>query len=331
MIIENIRIITILSAGAAGFLVAYGLLSGTFSLFNKRAGGIIEDRLKKFTGAETAKDVNEKQYGGINKKETVDTLGNMAKSSRNLLTQIAGVTRLDTFLFTEGNVKRIQVRLAHAGTPHGWSAEEFLAFQMVIAFFAGCYGIIGWMSGFTTPFAAISVVVAALAGPTFYIGWRIKGRHADIVAELPTFINTLILASMGQSDMRSALAIVCDYTKGILTDEVRQTLTEINVSPNISVRDGFMAMAGRIGENQVTAFIMSLVNQMETDAGVEEILREQEEMLYELRIQRAETIINKSTTYMLGAMALATFSNLVLAMGPGAVMMIEQFTSATAM
>lgn len=231
---------------------------------------------------------------------------------------------LTNILLTPGNLKRIDQKLIWAGRPFNFAADQWISVNIFLALLIGGYTFFLYLVGSASLFIVILYTAASLFLPQWWLNAQIKARQDTLERELPNIINKLILATMSQSQIITALNLVVKHTEGILTDEIKRTLTVIRTNAGeISVEQAFWEMAQRCGTPQVTSFCTAIINSINVKASINKILKEQAENIKESRKAKNEEIINKTDTYLMFSAALGVIAIIILSTGPGFLLIMQ--------
>ncbi len=181
-----------------------------------------------------------------------------------------------------------------------------IAFQMVasailftsIGFSLAIYMKLGALGyGFATMLALIGAYY-----PMSKVKSAIKARKVAVSKALPDFLDMLVSTVTAGLAFNSALAYAVDVAAGPLGDEVKAMLSEVRLGR--SRADALRSMADRIAQDQVSNFVLAVVQAEQLGSNMSGVLRELAEEVRSRRMIRAEELANLMPTKMVIPMAL---------------------------
>lgn len=213
----------------------------------------------------------------------------------------------------------LQRRLQSAGVPVWLTPGGFRLIQLLLSGLAGglaaATGLLsqeGWIN------LALLLVVGALAGillPELYLGSRIKGRRQEIERSLPDVLDLLMVSVEAGLGFELALVKVTEKFRGALSGEFGRLLQELRLGK--PRREAFRDLAERVGVDDLTSFIGSLVQAEQLGVNIGSMLRLQAEQMRRKRRQRAEEQAMKAPVKMLLPLVFCIFPALfVVLLGP---------------
>lgn len=227
-------------------------------------------------------------------------------------------------LLTPENLKKTEEKLIWAGRPFGFYADQWISMNIFLVLIVGLWFFFLYTIEYVGMFQIVLIIGILLYMPNWWLNSKIKERNNRFEQELPNIINKLVLATMSGAEILTALNLVVKYTDGILTNEIKKTLSIIRTSAGeISTKQAFWDMAQRCGNPQVTSFCTAIVNSITIKANVSKILKEQTENMKEVRKAHNEEVINRTDTFLMLSAVLGVISILILSIGPGFVQIVQ--------
>lgn len=195
-------------------------------------------------------------------------------------------------------------RLLHAGKSLVISPGEFIGYMLAWGGVVGG-GFLGlWALAFGR-FPALWLCVAVVAFftylPLFVLSKRVTTRQKAIRKMLPYTLDLLCLAVEAGLDFTAALNRIGDNLRDSPLGEEFRLLGQ-DISMGKSRAESLRDMEHRIGLEELTSVVSSLVQADELGASLGPALRIQSEELQRLRFQRAEKQAMRAPVVMLGPM-----------------------------
>jgi len=152
--------------------------------------------------------------------------------------------------------------------------------------------------------------------PELWLRSVLKARHLAIMRSLPFVLDVLTLSVEAGMDFISALQRNCASRKlDALNEELLRMTREIQVG--LSRKEALRAMADRVGQSDLKAVAIALVQADELGVPIGSVLRIQSEQLRSRRFDRAERLANEAPTKMLGPLMLCIFPAVfIILLGP---------------
>ena len=302
-------------------LLTWALFNFVFGVFaNSSGGGVVLQKLQRQMGQDSA----------IIEEKNVDaedvTFTKLKINITSLIKRFFKIPLVTNILLTPENLKNTEEKLMWAGYPFGFSADQWISMNIFLFIVVGLYFFFMYVSGLVSIIAIIIVFAALLLLPNMWLKNKIKARSQEMEKELPNIINKLVLATMSSAQIITALNMVVKHTNGILTDEIKKTLSIYRMAGgDFSLEEAFWDMSHRCGNQQVTSFCTAIINSTKIKSSVNNILEEQVENMKESRKARNEEIINKTDTLLMASAALGVMAVLIVSMAPGVVMIMQGF------
>ena len=218
-------------------------------------------------------------------------------------------------------LSNIEKQLAMAGSP--MSLNAYVIFWMTtVGFMTGfvllsvvvVWGTIGLQQ-------AVAVLIFGVIGWTIPGGWlkgRVKARQRLVLKALPDgldLVTTCVEAGLG---LDAALARVAEKSSGPLADELTRMLREVAMGK--MRREALTEMADRLGVEELTSFINSIVQAEQLGVGIAQVLRVQSDQMRTRRRQRAEKLAHEAPIKMIFPLVLFIFPAFMLViLGPAGI------------
>lgn len=240
---------------------------------------------------------------------------------RVLRPTIEGFSRTISSVLPASVLADIQKQLVMAGNP--MSLQSFLTFWAV--FFAMFTGV-GLLMFVALPNSLIlqkAIFVLMFSGvgwifPRMYLKGKVKARQKRVLKALPDamdLITTCVEAGLG---LDAALARVAEKSEGPLAEELSRMLRDVAMGK--LRREAMTELEARIGVEELTSFINSVIQAEQLGVGIAQVLRVQSDQLRTRRRQRAEQAAHEAPIKMLFPLVLFIFpAFLAVILGPAAI------------
>jgi tight adherence protein C len=172
------------------------------------------------------------------------------------------------------------------------------------------------------------VVFAALGWvfPRIWLKGKVKSRQKLVIKALPDamdLITTCVEAGLG---LDAALARVAEKSGGPLADELTRMLRDIAMGK--LRREAMQELEERIGVEELTSFINSVIQAEQLGVGIAQVLRVQSDQLRTRRRQRAEQSAHEAPIKMLFPLVLFIFpAFLLVILGPAAIRIAQSLSN----
>lgn len=151
--------------------------------------------------------------------------------------------------------------------------------------------------------------------PRMWLSGKVKSRQKLVVKALPDaldLITTCVEAGLG---LDAALARVADKSTGPLADELSHMLRDVAMGK--LRKDALSEMADRIGVEELSNFINSIIQAEQLGVGIAQVLRVQSDQMRTRRRQRAEKQAHEAPIKMIFPLVLLIFpAFLAVILGP---------------
>jgi tight adherence protein C len=219
----------------------------------------------------------------------------------------------------------LQTKLVMAGNP--MRLNTYVTFWVVCAATMTTLGVILFIAlppelmlqkvAFGILFAMLGFLI-----PRMWLSGKVKARQKLVVKAMPDaldLITTCVEAGLG---LDAALARVAEKSTGPLADELSRMLRDVAMGK--LRRDALQEMADRIGVEELTSFITSIIQAEQLGVGIAQVLRVQSDQLRTKRRQRAEQQAHEAPIKMIFPLVLFIFpAFLVVILGPAMIRISE--------
>ncbi len=223
---------------------------------------------------------------------------------------------------------QLELRLAQAGYPFGWSAIEFKIIQTFILVFMPIIGF-----GFTYMlnlenhlkllFSMLSFIVGFI-GPSMYLKSKMQKRNKEALKELPDTLDLLTISLEAGLGFDAALSKVVSKKSGVLSDEFTFALEEIRIGK--TRKEALGGIQERLQIDELKNLIYSIIQAEKLGIGMVSVLRVQTEEIRGKRKNRAEEAAMKAPIKMLFPLVLFIFPTLfIILLGPAILQFMESF------
>jgi tight adherence protein C len=172
--------------------------------------------------------------------------------------------------------------------------------------FAALFMIIGWMF------------------PRMWLKGQVKSRQKQVIRALPDsldLVTTCVEAGLG---LDAALARVADKTEGPFAEELQRMLRDVAMGK--LRRDALTELHQRVGVDELTNFINSIIQAEQLGVGIAQVLRVQSDQLRTKRRQRAEKSAHEAPIKMLFPLVFFIFpAFLIVILGPAVIRIATSF------
>lgn len=236
---------------------------------------------------------------------------------------LSGAARLFGRFFPKSSVEGVALRLERAGNPLGLTPEQFLSSKVVVAaVLAGAVLSASLVSGMKGSALALSAGAAGYILPDLLLNARIDARKRKIESSLLPFIDLLAVACESGLSLNEAVSRVAEGYPGVLADEWRRTLREVDLGRPKA--EAFDDMAKRCGSQDLSYLLTALSQAERHGTPVVDAVKEESRHLRRLRQTRAQEFAQKSSVKMLVPVVLFMFLPMVvLVVGPALLNLME--------
>ena len=167
-------------------------------------------------------------------------------------------------------------------------------------------------------------IALGLVMPNFILSKKISARQKKIQNSLPDTIDLLTVSVEAGLGFDGALTKVIDKMPGPLADEFENVLQEIKVGKQ--KRDALRDMSDRIGVQDLSMFVSSIIQADQFGVSIGNVLRIQSEQMRQKRRQRAQEKAMKAPVKMVIPMVLFIFPTIFsVLLGPVIIQILITF------
>lgn len=206
-------------------------------------------------------------------------------------------------------INAFEKKVIMAGNPFNMSIKDWINFQVVIIL---CFPLASIALGYYREmeirniiFIAIIEISLGLILPNLILSKKVTDRQKGIRNSLPDILDLLTVSVEAGLGFDGALARVTEKMPGPLANEFSNVLQEIKVGKQ--KRDALKDMAERVGVQDLTTFISSVIQADQLGVSIGNVLRIQSEQMRQKRRQRAQEKAMKAPVKMLIPMILFIF------------------------
>jgi tight adherence protein C len=227
----------------------------------------------------------------------------------------------------------IRVKLAQAGHPAGLDVGRFFAIRTILALGAPALALclIVATNRLSVPTEVFTIALAGLGWqlPSLWLSRQIDARQKKIQRSLADALDLIVVSVEAGNGLEGALQIVATKLAGPLSEEIADTLSEINLGK--PRREALRSLAQRSGASDLQVFVAAVVQADQLGGSITQVLRVQADAMRLRRRQRAEEQAAKVPVKMLIPLVVCIFPALMIViMGP-VVLRIMSFLSQGAM
>ncbi len=160
--------------------------------------------------------------------------------------------------------------------------------------------------------------------PRTWLKGQVKARQKLVIKALPDsldLVTTCVEAGLG---LDAALARVAEKTEGPFAEDLRRMLRDVAMGK--LRRDALTELHQRVGVDELTNFINSIIQAEQLGVGIAQVLRVQSDQLRTKRRQRAEKAAHEAPIKMLFPLVLFIFpAFLIVILGPALIRIAQNF------
>jgi tight adherence protein C len=237
---------------------------------------------------------------------------------------IDGLTRTATSVLPQSVLADIQHQLTMARSTMKVSTFVTLWLSSLVVFCG--LGLAVFFTVGSLPALAVGVVLLVLGYklPRMWLSSRVKAKQKDVILGLPDnldLITTCVEAGLG---LDAAMARVAEKNDGPLSGELQRMLREVSMGK--LRREAMQEMSDRVGVEELSYFITSIIQAEKLGVGISQVLRVQSDQLRVRRRQRAERLANEAPIKMIFPLVLLIFpAFLAVILAPAVIRISETF------
>lgn len=243
---------------------------------------------------------------------------------RVLRPSIEGIARTAASILPNSMLKEIENQLAMAGNPMHLNAYVIFWLSSL-----GLFGGVGMLLFVGMPGGAPQKLLVAAV--FFIIGWmaprswlkgKVKTKQKLVLKALPDaldLVTTCVEAGLG---LDAALAKVAEKSEGPLAEELSHMLRDVAMGK--LRREALTEMAERVGVEELTNFVNSIIQAEQLGVAIAQVLRVQSDQMRTRRRQRAEQSAHEAPIKMLFPLVLFIFpAFMIVILGPAGIRLAD--------
>ena len=292
-------------------------LSGLFAclavaVFGRKRTSVMETRIETFRAR------------AIDQRDELDVDLEMSFAERVLRPGIQGLARGATGVLPQSVLSDIQHQLLMAGSP--MKLNTFITFWMSSLAVFGLIGFLVFVTAGGLPALAVGFVLVGVGYmlPRMWIKGRVKAKQKAVILSLPDnldLITTCVEAGLG---LDAALARVAEQGQGPLPGELQRMLRDVAMGK--LRREAMQELSDRLGVEELSNFIASIIQAEKLGVGISQVLRVQSDQLRTQRRQRAERLANEAPVKMIFPLVLLIFpAFLAVILAPAVIQISRSF------
>jgi len=296
----------------AGISVFGAVMSLVWALFGRSSASSMETRIQDFRSRAVAMEEDQ-----VNLE--------LPFGERVLRPGIESFSRTISSVLPASMLSDIKRQLIMAGNPmtlQGYTVFWAVIFTMLTGL--GAIMFIGLPANllihkflFAVMFAAIGFIF-----PRMWLKGKVTARQKRVLKAMPDamdLITTCVEAGLG---LDAALARVAEKSSGPLAEELSRMLRDVAMGK--LRREAMIELDERLGVEELSSFINSVIQAEQLGVGIAQVLRVQSDQLRTRRRQRAEKAAHEAPIKMLFPLVLFIFpAFLIVILGPAALRIAE--------
>jgi len=295
------------------FIITFILTTNLFTLLSNRTT-LIQSRLisikKMYVEDSEAAEFHEPFWDRVIKPFYLKILSGIGTMTPKSLKQ-----KYDYLIITSGESKKLT-----------FNSVVFMQFLMSFIFSGLIYILYKYTGRNITPFILLTAFIVGFILPILLLSSSAKKRKEQIRRELPDLLDLIYISVEAGLGFDLALKRSTDKMKGILSDEIKRTLSEI-----LKGRDRMEALRSlekRTGVDELTSFVTAVIQTEQLGSNIANMLRIQSVTMRLRRRQHAEEKAAKMGIKMLFPLIFFIFPALfVVILGPALINIYENFIS----
>jgi tight adherence protein C len=234
---------------------------------------------------------------------------------------LSGAAALGERLSPAGRRELISRRIVYAGREATLTVEQIVAAKVI-------GGVVGLLLGLVVhvgvPWFLWSLLWAAVLffAPDIWLDSRARGRQEQIGRDLPEALDLLAITVEAGLGLEQAMQIVSENMPGPLGDELTRMLREIELG--VTRRDALAALRDRTDVDELSAFVVALVQADSLGVSIADVLRVQAGQVRLRRRQHAREQAAKTPVKILFPVIFGVLPSLfVIIMGPAVITILD--------
>lgn len=293
------------------------VLSGLFgclavAVFGRKRSSVMQTRIETFRAQATTQ------------RDDIDVDLEMSFGERVLRPGLEGLARGAANILPQSVLSDIQHQLTLAGSPV--KLNTFVTFWMSTLVVFGGLGFVIFLSVGGLPALGVGAGLLMLGYmlPRMWLKGRVKAKQKAVILTLPDnldLITTCVEAGLG---LDAALSRVAEQGQGPLTVELQRMLRDVAMGK--LRREAMQELADRVGVEELSNFITSIIQAEKLGVGISQVLRVQSDQLRTQRRQRAERMAHEAPIKMIFPLVLLIFpAFLAVILSPAVIRITESF------
>jgi tight adherence protein C len=211
---------------------------------------------------------------------------------------LAGLGERWAARLSPARVRELRANLARAGLAEQTNVAEFLGLRVLAVVVGATLG--GVLALLTRVPGLLGVLLGLALGyalPIVVLDRMVRARRAAIERELVDAVDVLVLSLEAGLSFDSAIAFLCERSRGPLVEELRRYLTDLQLGR--SRREALQALAARTQSLYLREFAAAVIQAEELGTGLARALRAQARSLRTARRVRAEELARQAPIKLL--------------------------------
>jgi tight adherence protein C len=198
---------------------------------------------------------------------------------------IDGLSDLGRRLSPSGRVELLSRRIVYAGLESRWTAERVLGWKVGAAVVIGVVGLVVHPGPAPVWLWCLGWAVFGFFLPDLVLSGQADRRQSEIARDLPEALDLLAITVEAGLGLEQALQVVSVDMPGPLGDELTRLLREVELG--VPRREALGALRDRTDVDELSAFVVSLVQADAMGVAVADVLKVQAVQVRLKRRQRA--------------------------------------------
>jgi tight adherence protein C len=297
-------------------ITMFGAVStAAVAIFGRQKTSLIESRIQDFRSRTTTHD---NEFGPDLEAAFAD---------RVLKPGAESIARMFSKVLPQSVLEDVRHSLVMAGNPVKFNTFLTIWLGMLTTFFLlGAFLLLGSGGGFSPQKVGGAFICVAIGytGPRMWLKSKVKNKQSLVLKALPDtldLITTCVEAGLG---LDAALSRVAEKGEGPLANELQHMLRDVAMGK--LRREAMIELGERIGVDELTNFINSIIQAEQLGVGIAQVLRVQSDQLRTQRRQRAEKAAHEAPIKMLFPLVLFVFpAFLAVILGPAMIQIATSF------
>jgi tight adherence protein C len=232
---------------------------------------------------------------------------------------VAGLVRR---LSPANRVQLLRDRIVFAGLEARTSIEAILAFKALAGILVALFALL--IRPVTVPVWLWMLGSGVLGSflPDVLLDGRARRRQQEIARDLPEALDLLAITVEAGLGLEQAIEVLLENLTGPLAEELGRMLREIELG--VTRRDGLTALRARTDVDELSAFVIALIQADQMGAAIAQVLKVQASQVRLKRRQRARERAAQTPVKILFPLIFGVFPAIfIVTIGPGAIRIVE--------